>query len=185
MMNGKMKDVERQTDVRTVITVLESDLPTTLTSLVQELRHTQRKPVSGRKPLRRLLPIPSKGIAHIQGTVTSLSDPFCFESLSRFCNTTNESKFTPLLKIHCHQSTTLLLQSLLIIVLSHIATFSRFTSLFTPHNYSSAKNIMMVWCPKPIHELTFHRETRLLGRLLVGLLSDYWSTIPAYASIPF
>ena len=49
----------RQTIVR-VRTVLESELPTTLTpELVLELRHTQRKPVSGRKPLRRLLSNPS------------------------------------------------------------------------------------------------------------------------------
>ncbi len=64
-----------------VQTVLESELAATLTpELVQELRHTQRKPVSGKKPLRRLLSIPLlEGITHIRSTVTS-SFRFLFQS---------------------------------------------------------------------------------------------------------
>ena len=94
--NVERKDVERQTDDRTclsgIATGLESDLPTTLTpKLVQELRHTQRKPVSGRKPLRRLLPIPSRGIAHIRGTGASLQILIVLNLLSKL-SITNGSK---------------------------------------------------------------------------------------------
>ena len=75
-------------------------MPTTLTpKLVQELRHTQRKPVSGRKPLRRLLPIPSEGIAHVRGTVASSLDPYCFESWQRLIQLINQSCVC---KINCH-----------------------------------------------------------------------------------